>query len=301
MNNFKVLKTAAILVALSSFALSNEVSAFGAGNLDEENPYGLTNSEKILLKNKKKVDNLDANFGNVKAEVGTIQEQVEGVRSVLEGTNARISQMNTNFSEFDRRINSNEENLTLLRNDYEELKSQFNQNLATQDKNFKEIKKILNELSSLIDSINSNYVSKSKLEEYSKSKQAPKEEIKSENFNEIQSKELMQIALKDFQDKNYEASKQKFQTLVKRNHKPARSSYYLGEIAYNQKLWQEAIENYQKSISLYDKAEYIPRLLYHTAISFDKLGQTQEANQFYKVLKTDYPQTKEAKASPDRK
>lgn len=298
----KTLKMAIIsIVALSSLAISNEVSAFGAGNLNEENPYGLTNSEKILLKNQKKVDNLDANFGNVRAEVGTIQEQVEGVRSVLEGTNSRINQMNTNFIEFDKRISFNEENLTLLKNDFEELKAQFSQNLATQEKNYKEIKKILSELSSLIDSINSSYVPKSKFDEYSKTKQSPKQDIKSKNFEQISSKELMQTALKDFQDKNYEVSKQKFQTLVSRKHKPARNSYYLGEIAYNQKLWQEAIEYYQTSISLYDKAEYIPRLLYHTAISFDKLGQTQEANQFYKVLKTDYPETKEAKASPDRK
>jgi len=39
--------------------------------------------------------------------------------------------------------------------------------------------------------------------------------------------------------------------------------------------------------------------LYHTAISFDKIGDTQSANRFYKALKVGYPDSKEAKAAPN--
>jgi TolA-binding protein len=87
---------------------------------------------------------------------------------------------------------------------------------------------------------------------------------------------------------------------VKKNYKPARSNFYLGEIAYKKEQWRTAIKHYKISIDLYDKADYIPRLLYHTAISFDKIGEPSNANAFYKALKTNYPNSKEAKASPDR-
>ena len=79
------------------------------------------------------------------------------------------------------------------------------------------------------------------------------------------------------------------------------ANFYLGEISYQQKAYNEAIQYYQKSIELYDKADYTPKLLYHTAISFDKIKDTQSANRFYKALKLGYPDSKEAKASPDRK
>lgn len=81
---------------------------------------------------------------------------------------------------------------------------------------------------------------------------------------------------------------------------PARSNYYLGEIAYKKEQWRTAIKHYKISIDLYDKADYIPKLLYHTAISFDKIGEPSNANPFYNALKTNYPNSKEAKAAPNR-
>ena len=45
----------------------------------------------------------------------------------------------------------------------------------------------------------------------------------------------------------------------------------------------------------------MPRLLYHTAISLDKVGQPSEANKFYSALKKAYPDSPEAKAAPERK
>ena len=36
------------------FLFSEEVSVFDAGNVNSENPYGLTENEQILLKNKQR-------------------------------------------------------------------------------------------------------------------------------------------------------------------------------------------------------------------------------------------------------
>ena len=95
-------------------------------------------------------------------------------------------------------------------------------------------------------------------------------------------------------------SKSRFDILIEKKYKPARSNYYLGEIAYKKKQWSLAIKHYKISIGLYDKADYTPRLLYHTAISFDKIGEKNSADKFYQVLKTKYPNSNEAKSSPNR-
>ena len=72
----------------------------------------------------------------------------------------------------------------------------------------------------------------------------------------------------------------------------------IGEINYFQKLYANAIKSYQTSLKLHDKADYMPRLLYHSAISFDKLGDIKSANQFYNALMVTYPDSKEAQAVP---
>jgi TolA-binding protein len=48
-------------------------------------------------------------------------------------------------------------------------------------------------------------------------------------------------------------------------------------------------------MTLYDKAKYLPKLLLHSAISFDKIGDTQNAQNFYSTLIEIYPNTLEAK------
>jgi TolA-binding protein len=48
-------------------------------------------------------------------------------------------------------------------------------------------------------------------------------------------------------------------------------------------------------MTLYDKAKYLPKLLLHSAISFDKLGDNENAQNFYYTLIDVYPNTKEAK------
>ena len=52
MANLKTL-VALFIGATLSYSAPNEISVFDAGNVNSENPYGLTENEQILLKNKK--------------------------------------------------------------------------------------------------------------------------------------------------------------------------------------------------------------------------------------------------------
>ena len=94
---------AALVAATSIFA---EVSVFDAGNINKENPYGLTENEKVLLNNKKKVDRLDQNIGTMQSDVSLVQENIEGVKSLLDGINKRILAMETRITELENSVNS---------------------------------------------------------------------------------------------------------------------------------------------------------------------------------------------------
>ncbi len=86
-----------------------------------------------------------------------------------------------------------------------------------------------------------------------------------------------------------------FEELINANYKPATNNYYLGEIWYYRKKYDDAIRHFKTSAMLYDKASYMPKLLLHSAISFEKTKDFSNAANFYSSLIDIYPDSKEAK------
>ncbi|CUU72020.1 TPR repeat-containing protein [Campylobacter hyointestinalis subsp. hyointestinalis] len=288
----------AALFGVASF-LSAEVSVFDAGNINQDTPYGLTENEKILLKNKQKVEKLNQNIGSVQSDIANVQENIEGLRTVLDGINANNQKMDSRISDLENRVNANDLNLT---SEITELKKSLKQNQDIQEKNYKKITQAISELTSLIDSINNQDTKSAKTDlENSDKAKANSSTVDKLNFDGKKLSEVLEYADLAYKKKDYDNSKSAYLYLVDKNHKPAYSNFMLGEILYIQKAYKEAIPHYQKSVELYDKADYMPKLLYHTAISFDKIGDKNSANKFYHALKQAYPNSKEAKASPNRK
>lgn len=282
MNKFKIFATL-LWVAISLNA--QEVSVFGAGNLNDDRPYGLTENEKALLKNRQKVERLNQNVGDVESRLREVLERLEGLQSVLEGSNRRILKLEGKLADLENTMQSKENNTTYH---IESLREYAKKTRSIQDANYKKLTKSLYDLGAMIDANNQKEVA------------ASKPAVKKEDFTAVSLRELMSEAEKLYLAKDYEKAKSRFLYLIEKNHKPARSSFMVGEIEYFTLNYSKAIEFYKKSALLYDKADYMPKLLYHTAISFDKLNQQSQANEFYKALKIGYPDSNEAKASPNR-
>ncbi|MDY6120898.1 MAG: hypothetical protein SPI03_06155 [Campylobacter sputorum] len=296
----------AIFMATTSL-FSAEVSVFDAGNLDASNPYGLTKNEQVLLNNKNKVEKLNQNFGSTEAKLNNAIERIEGLQSIVEGNNAQIGRIEQRLNMLESGgANGGDSANSDLRKYVEESR-------AIQEKNNNEIKKVLAELSTLIDSINSNYVSKSDLskmnlkdttKDTTSRKKEPETKVETTSSNsDFTSKspaDILKEASNMYKSKDYSGAKARYEHLISINHRPAEATFMLGEIEYFNKSYSSAIKYYQKSIAIYDKANYTPKLLYHTAISFDKVGDKNNADKFYKFLKSTYPNSEEAKVSPSR-
>jgi len=291
MKNFNIL-----LLVVTSSLLAAEPSVYGAGNLDSTSPYGLTSSEKHILKNSNKVKDLAQGVGSVKIKLSQINENYEGLRSVTEAYGSKISKIDQKIRIIEENSAAKGESIASLQQELSDLKTYVNESRALQDANQEKIKLVLGELSSLIDSINSSYVSK---DSFTQLEAKVAKLISAKKVSAISNKSsatLLKEGTAFFKKKSYAESKIRFEKLVKKNYKPARSNYYLGEIAYFQKSYKTAIQHYKKSISLYDKANYMPTLLYHTGISFSKLKKSSQATQFFDALKLGYPKSKEAKS-----
>lgn len=270
-----------VAIMATAISLFAEISAFKAGNLNSENPYGLTDNEKELLNNKR-------NVANIQGDLGSLSEQLQGLQSIIEGINSRMSRIEQRLSELEFRFSSNDSNDSSLT--LSSLKSYIDETKAIQESNYKKITNTLNKLGSLIDKKSSQNTTTKQ------SSNATKTDLSKKD-----SKTIISDAISLFNANKNNEAKEYFEYLISKKQHTAISNYYLGEIAYKNKMYSEAIKYYQKSISISDTGSYIPKLLYHTGISFDKIGDTANANKFYKALKVGYPDTKEAQASPNRK
>lgn len=286
------MRQALLWVALLGATLSYaEVSAFNAGNVVSSSAYGLTQNEKLL---KEKLDTLNGNFLQVNSSLDSTNERVEGLQSTLEGINSQYSETNTRLNEF-------EQNLNTLNEEFKKINAQLR---ATRNEN-KQIKQALSELTQLISvSIGKDIMEQNATAPSFKDSNTTAVAKKDEPaWKRKESIEILNSALKEFEKKeSLDSAKEKFEFLITRRYKPARANFYLGEIEYKQQNYSGAIVLYQKSVALYSKdTDYMAKLLYHTAISFDKVGDTARANGFYQALKAQYPQSAEAKAAPNRK
>ncbi len=316
------------LSIISTVMFAGEVSSFGAGNLDSKNPYGLNSSEKHILKNQKKINNLSTKINDINFLIESMKKRLEGLESISEGDSAKLNSTVLKVNELVKKVDLSSELSSKNSEEAEEIKSVSTQLLnmkAQTDKEMKEsirtLKKALSKVSKLINKINGEYVSSSELktnmkqfvtrEEFEALKSSmglktskvtnsssnKKQELisKKGKLTQKDKQKLLKEAKSDFSKKYFKYAIPKFERLVEESYKPAESNFYLGEMWYIRKKYDLAISHFKKSAILYDKAAYMPTLLLHSAISFENTGDKANAKNFYSTLVELYPKAKESK------
>jgi len=277
-----------------------EPSAFGAGDLNSPNPYGLTSNEKVILDTKNRLHKVSVKSNNQENQLDSLRERIDGLQSIIESLSRKahnnkitlqkqnqLSKLKTkNSSEYEKRLG--------------EIVQVNSDSLAKQ-------KIVMGEMSLLLDTINAKYVSKNEFNELvndvNKFKSLIAKELKGTSnrksskskLDKLSSKEVYSEAKKYFNKKYYTNAIENYELLIRRNYKPAYSHYMIGEMNYKRKNYANAISYYKKSSSLYSKASYMPTLMLHTAVSMSKTGDKHHANSFFKAVVAKYPNSVEAK------
>lgn len=94
--------------------------------------------------------------------------------------------------------------------------------------------------------------------------------------------------------KNFDDARVRFAWLLEQGYEKAESSFFLGQIAFRQNRFNDAIVYFKQSAVLNDKASYMPVLLLNTIKSFQALNDNKNALTFAQSLITYYPKSKEA-------
>jgi TolA-binding protein len=168
---------------------------------------------------------------------------------------------------------------------------------------------LLRKLGEMIDKINSNYVSKEELRQILAgmdgkpvppvAKTIPPSEQKVPLGGQANA-DLYKEGVRLFGQKQYDEAKRRFVITDEKGYKPAASNYYLGEIAYYTKQYEDAIFYFKKSAGLYDKASYIDVLLLHTGISLENTGKKDQAKLFYQNIIENYSGHNSAKIAKEK-
>ena len=318
----------------TSIAAAQEVSVFGAGDLNAKNPYGLNSSEKYILKNQKKLNSLTSKVSDVKLTIDSLNKRIEGLESIYEGDSSKLNKTVLKMNELMKKVDISSDISAKNSSDTQEIKNVSEQLLNMKEETDKELRKSIttlkhavSKLSNLVNKINSQYVSENELKnnmnqfvtrsefdalkkaldiKTSKSKESlalstqnvKKESLEtSKNLNATERKELSESAKANYKDRFFTKAIPKFEKLIELNYKPAEGNYYLGEMWYVRKKYDLAISHFKKSAILYDKAAYMPTLLLHSAISFEKTKDKENAKSFYSTLIDLYPNSSESKVA----
>jgi len=284
-----------ILLFLTPFTLLAEPSAFGAGDLNSENPYGLTSSEKVILKNKKTLSTVERSSRDNQGKVDSLRERIDGLQAIIEGLSQKAHENKMAI----RSLNNEDE---ATKRSKAEKEKELDAIIKANSENIGQLKLVMTEFSTMIDTINSSYISKDEFNHLVKDfndfkvlmvkgLKSSKSSASSAGFSGKSTGEVATLARKYYDKKLYTKSIAAYEYLITKKYKPARSHYMIGEMKYYRKNYKEAISYFKKSASLYDKASYMPTLMLHTAVAMDKTGDKVNAQAFYKAITAKYPDT----------
>jgi len=259
-------------LVLSGTALLAEPSVYGFSNANN----GSASSENMIDQNKRTIDSL-------KRQISEQNERIDGLISLIEGLSATLGELQ----------GSGGTSASTGRG---------NDNTA-----------LLKELGAMIDNINNNYVSKEELKKILNSNDKYTPSLKDKNPQKREEKTISEESLEDkpastlysegvrlFVKNRYSDAKKRFTITDIKGYKPAASNYYLGEIAYYTKQYEDAIFYFKKSAGLHEQASYIDVLLLHTAISLERSGDKAQARVFYENIIENYQGKKSAKIAKEQ-
>jgi len=130
------------IVLLSSVIFADEISIFGAGNLDDENPYGLTQSEKKILENKNNLEKLSYKEKISKQKINSIEDSIEVLQDLVRGIGQQSNQHKKKISNL---INDLQQNHLITEINYKKIEAKMKKTDSKVQATKIETKKTLNE------------------------------------------------------------------------------------------------------------------------------------------------------------
>ena len=246
----------------------------------------------------------------IENQIKQLEITLEGLKSIYEGSSSSLKDLNDKINSFgnnsnvDDALNSVKEDVVKNTNNIQMLKDSIDsyvkqiQELITNEMHNKQ----QNNIDSNKTSPNSNTnIIKKIIDNNATNPNGNKDIIDNSNENIIFDKdttrrsEIFKEARSLTYSKKFDEAIARYKWFIEINYKKAESNYMLGNIAYEQNRYKDAVYYYKESAILDDKAKYMPRLLLNSANSFRVLNDKDNSQNFYNALIDLFPESVEAK------
>ncbi|MFZ3073134.1 MAG: tol-pal system protein YbgF [Thermodesulfobacteriota bacterium] len=125
-----------------------------------------------------------------------------------------------------------------------------------------------------------------------------REPIAKEDKKQVDPKALYEEALAATRkEKDYEKGLEgfsRFLSLYPKHELADNAQYWIGEIYYAKKEWEQAIVEFNKAVKQHPGGDKVPSALLKQAYAFEKLGSKAEAEVVFNMLIEKYPKSEEA-------
>jgi len=278
-------------------AQASEPSAFGAGNLDSDEPYGLTATEKKIVENQKSLQTAKRQSQENSTQLQSLRDRLDGLQTVIEGLTEKVQENKMALGGV-----AEEKTATQQR---DEKIAALEESIRASETNIATLKTLLESLATQVDAINTNYVSKDEfnrfIDEINKFKSDLSKTLKStgsaktdDSFSSLSNTALAAEAKKNYDNLHFNTAIPMYEELVRRNYKAAYAHFMIGEMWHYRKQWDKALSYYKESADRSSKTSYMPTLMLHSAECMKHLGDTENAKKFLQTLQAKYPGTREA-------
>ena len=233
-------------------------------------------------------------------KVQKLSEELEAQNIFMQETRARLEVLKDQFEQLRLTQAQNEENYRSAMNSLEKKKKKIKEvsqvGSALNDLVLKEFESVRAELAKQADVIAKDQENIQKLSlEIEKIYEEKKKIAERNAFKNPQKKlDVFKEAKSMYWGKNFDDARIRFAWLLEQGYEKAESSFFLGQIAFRQRRYNDAIVYFKQSAVLNDKASYMPVLLLHTIKSFQALNDNKSALTFAQSLIAYYPKSKEA-------
>jgi TolA-binding protein len=302
-----------LLVSILFSFVWAEPSAFDAGNLDSNNPYGLTKDEQHIFKNRKNIEKIFKLLNrqkkeienqktlinklklknlNLNLEVESVSQKINGIETIL----SSVSDLRVDLNNLKQKVvfvdsfmKGLSADIDFLKKDLKSLKVVVDDNKKANVQNYKIIFGLVEKLALNLDKLSKKVdVVSGKVDIVSEKVQDI--EKKNADFRNLPKNIIFNKALSSFKTGDYGKSQKMFNYLYQIRYKPATSLFYLGEIEYKMGHYKSALSFYKNSIKNYSKpTSFSAELLYHTGYSLEKIGNLVAAKKSYLKIINDFP------------
>ncbi|UFS63328.1 tetratricopeptide repeat protein [Sulfurimonas sp. HSL-3221] len=293
MKRLSLLLAGALLLQLQA----SEPSVFGAGNLDSDSPYGLTESEKKIVENRQNLKNTKRKSQENSAQLQSLRERIDGLQTIIEGLAEKTQENKLKVTEL-----TSGEDIGAQR---DARIAALEEAVRADEANIASLKTLLESMATQVDAINANYVSKDEfnalvgeinafkrdLGKTLKSVSAPAAGASLESKS---SKELAAEAKASYNKLFFKDAIPMYEELIRRNYKPAYAHFMIGEMWHYRKEWSKALSYFKESAARSSKTSFMPTLMLHSAECMMHTGDSANAKKFLRSLIAKYPASGEA-------